>query len=531
MIIKKIITTSMLLSIAFILSSCGLMADAVLDKNSENQTNNSNNPDDPDSDTNVNLSSLEISEGILSPAFSQSVTSYSVEVKNSITSLTLSAQAVNNNATISINGTTFNYSGSQNITLQTGTNTVNVIVTDSGGLEKKNYKVSINRLSASTKADLSNLIISAGNLSPSFKADTTTYIVYSFTNPSTTTITPTALKPGATVTVNNVTVSSGSASQPINLNNAPDATNISVIVTSSDGAETKTYNVKIYLRSAPILVSYWPLSNSLTDTQSGFNGFWMGTWRGSGTITEPEYVTEGDRTGVHFRYTANGLYVDQEGQLYDANGNEINENVSGNWVDCENSAIHSELNVSDYLTISLWIFWDQSLMVNYLGNSVSETDVIPEENLDIVMNITSKSVFWNYGWQIRYEQNSTQSIVYLYLHNSGHMEKIPIIDNFSTYRNTWVHITVTIDNINNDVITYVNGIATDFSPQSYTTSFMPIPEDFISAYNDYTGHFAIGAFSHPWGGFTVNGKINDVRFYHGLIDSSQAYNLYLNGIL
>jgi hypothetical protein len=92
-------------------------------------------------------------------------------------------------------------------------------------------------------ATLSNLTISQGNLSPSFSSSTISYTDNVVYNVSNLTITPTVNQANATVTVNGVATTSGSASSPISLNFGSNS--IPVVVTAQDGTTTKTYTINI----------------------------------------------------------------------------------------------------------------------------------------------------------------------------------------------------------------------------------------------------------------------------------------------
>ena len=481
---KKLTFLSLSL-LAFLLTSCGLFYNVSI--NDEEQPN----------DYNVNLSTLEVSVSMLSPVFNQSVTNYHVEVTSDITSINIRAKASDGKSSVTIGGQSCNTDSARTVLLSSGINTVDIIVTAPDAVTKKTYNISINR----HEPVLSNLTASAGNLSPAFIDDITLYRIFAYNIPSTT-ITPTIAKSGATVSVNGIAVISGQNSQPIALN--PDGVNIITVRVTFQDLTFKDYIIKIYTLQ-PELVGNWPLNKDteLTDLKNGFNGYWMGTR--SVDNPNPEYVQEADRssTGLHFRYTAN----------------EYTESGSGDWIDCEKNILHSSLNINDYLTVSLWFFWDQDSIKFYNDGSS-----VPDE-ANTYMNIISKSVWFEYGWQIRYDRVSDTIELYLHHQNPSGYELIPIVKNLSEQRNRWVHLTVTIDNNNKEVFTYVNGIATSVSPQNYTTSFDPVPDDY-SGNTWYTGHFAIGSFSHPWGGFSFNGKINDVRFYKGIITPAQAQELY-----
>lgn len=90
----------------------------------------------------------------------------------------------------------------------------------------------------SSNAALSGLTVSGGGtLSPSFDSDTT---VYTFTTRATTvTFTPTAADSGATISVNNGAVQSGTTSGSF----AVPWTRLPITVTAEDGTTTRTYYV------------------------------------------------------------------------------------------------------------------------------------------------------------------------------------------------------------------------------------------------------------------------------------------------
>lgn len=84
---------------------------------------------------NADLKSLSLSDGILSPAFSPSVTTYNVTVKNSVTSCKIYATTADSAATMTVQG-------SQK--LQIGKNTRSVTVTAPSGAQKT-YTINITR--------------------------------------------------------------------------------------------------------------------------------------------------------------------------------------------------------------------------------------------------------------------------------------------------------------------------------------------------------------------------------------------------
>jgi formylglycine-generating enzyme required for sulfatase activity len=90
---------------------------------------------------------------------------------------------------------------------------------------------------------LESLAISAGTLFPTFATEVTSYsAAVAYANASLT-VTPTAGDARSTITVDDVTVVSGSASQAVSLQEG--RTEIEIIVTAVDGKTTKTYALSV----------------------------------------------------------------------------------------------------------------------------------------------------------------------------------------------------------------------------------------------------------------------------------------------
>ena len=85
---------------------------------------------------NVNLATLTVSTGTLSPAFNANVTTYTVTVPNEITDLTINATAQDANATVT---------GTGEKTLNVGSNVFTITVTAEDGAETKNYTIAVTR--------------------------------------------------------------------------------------------------------------------------------------------------------------------------------------------------------------------------------------------------------------------------------------------------------------------------------------------------------------------------------------------------
>ena len=217
----------------------------------------------------VNLSSLDVSAGVLS--FEQAKTVYSVEVAYDVSAITITAVASDLEAAIRINDISYNnYHGQYIKSLDAGNNIVEIIVIAPDGITTKQYFISINRLSQglSNNANLSNLATSAGSLS-GFDSNGTVYNVEVSNATSTITVTPTVAGTGATVKVNGTTVASGSSSGIINL--VVGSNVVEIVVTAQNGQTTKTYVVSVN-RLEQVLSNNANLSN-LTTSAGSLSGF------------------------------------------------------------------------------------------------------------------------------------------------------------------------------------------------------------------------------------------------------------------
>jgi YVTN family beta-propeller protein len=115
---------------------------------------------------------------------------------------------------------------------------------------------------APINTNLSALTISSGNLTPSFTGTTTAYSSTVSNVVTSVSITPTAIDALSTITVNGITVASGSSSAPINL--IVGSNNINLVVTGSDGITTKTYTITVTrLNPLPTISSFTPASGSV----------------------------------------------------------------------------------------------------------------------------------------------------------------------------------------------------------------------------------------------------------------------------
>lgn len=193
--------------------------------------------------SNADLSSLVVNTATITPAFAAGTTSYSAQVANSITSVTVTAATADSGASLLINGQNVpSGTPSSAIALNVGSNTVNVIVTAADSVTSKVYTITITR-AASSNADLGALTLSTGTIEPAFNATTTSYSSTVANTITTTQVTATVADNTATVTINGVVTPSGTPSAAIALKVGINP--VAVVVTAADGTTSKTYTINV----------------------------------------------------------------------------------------------------------------------------------------------------------------------------------------------------------------------------------------------------------------------------------------------
>ena len=173
--------------------------------------------------SNANLSALTVNQGTLSPVFTASTTAYTVNVANSVSSITVSATKADVNATVT---------GAGEKQLNVGENIISVVVTAQDGATKKTYTITVNRAPV-PNANLSALTVDKGTLFPAFDVNITNY---SLTVDKTVTginIIGIAVDTAADI--------SGSGYHSIDANYKQ----INIVVKSSDRSTTKTYSIVV----------------------------------------------------------------------------------------------------------------------------------------------------------------------------------------------------------------------------------------------------------------------------------------------
>ncbi|CAI4033503.1 hypothetical protein DNFV4_03940 [Nitrospira tepida] len=193
---------------------------------------------------NANLSTLQLSAGPLSPPFNPNTVNYSVTTASTTATTTVTATVQVASSSLTINGQPavsgvpfgpipLNPSGT--------TTQITITVRAQDGVTVKTYTVEVAR-GASSNANLSNLVVSAGALQPPFSPTRTSYDVETSKTTFSTTVTATAQDSSATVKINNGPANPGQSSAAVLL--LSNTTRINIEVRAQNG-NTRTYRVDV----------------------------------------------------------------------------------------------------------------------------------------------------------------------------------------------------------------------------------------------------------------------------------------------
>lgn len=171
---------------------------------------------------NANLKSLEIANFEFTPSFNADVTQYTLEVTNNINELEIKAEAEDSKATVTINGEK---------DLKNGENSVTIKVNAEDGTVKI-YEIKVTKTEAATLG-LKSLKIAGTDIETNFKEDVFNYEVEINEDLNKLDIEAVASEEGATIEI-------------LGNENLQEGENvITIIVTSKDGENKATYQVKV----------------------------------------------------------------------------------------------------------------------------------------------------------------------------------------------------------------------------------------------------------------------------------------------
>ena len=164
-----------------------------------------------------------------------------------------------------------------------------------------------------TNADLFDLSLSAGPLDQVFQANQVRYTATVGFLGASTTVTPTTDDANATVTVNGVAVTSGTASGLIALDEGPN-NEISVIVTAEDGITKKVYTIGVTRELADEFAqqAYLKALNAEENDQFGFSVTLSGDTLAVGAVGKNSEVNNDVDVGAVYVFTRNnGIWTRQ----------------------------------------------------------------------------------------------------------------------------------------------------------------------------------------------------------------------------
>ena len=190
------------------------------------------------------LSGLDISGGSLSPGFGSGTRDYTASVLNSVKSVTVTPEARENSATVTVNGSTVTSGSDRRVSLVVGSNVITIEVRAQDGTTIRIYRVTVTR-AADSNAGLSGLTISSGVsspvvLSPGFGPGKFAYTAMVVNSVESVMVTPTVAN-SATVTVDGTDVDSGNP-ETVALDVGVNV--IRVVVEAQDGT-TRGYTVTV----------------------------------------------------------------------------------------------------------------------------------------------------------------------------------------------------------------------------------------------------------------------------------------------
>ena len=188
---------------------------------------------------NNNLRGLTVSPGPLVPAFVASTTIYTVDVATLVTNVTVTAQAQDAGATVSINNQPTTNPTSIPLGAAGTPTSIQIEVTAPNG-NQKTYLVTVNRAGLGGNNNLQSLSVSPGSLAPGFTPSTRSYTVNVADTVDSITVSAQAQDAGATVSIENQTTTSLS----VLLEPAGTPTLISIDVTAPNGSQ-KNYTVRV----------------------------------------------------------------------------------------------------------------------------------------------------------------------------------------------------------------------------------------------------------------------------------------------
>lgn len=184
------------------------------------------------------LSNLTLGSEVIN--FQPTQTDYTLDVSNSVEKLFVTPALLDENSTVTVDGTVVDSGNGKDVSLIVGENVITIVITALGGTTKT-YKVTVNR-APSANADLSNLVVSEGELTPGFAAGTLDFTVDVANEVNQIGVTPILAEGNASVKVNGTAAVSGNE---VILPLVVGDNEVTITVTAQDGTTVKTYKVVV----------------------------------------------------------------------------------------------------------------------------------------------------------------------------------------------------------------------------------------------------------------------------------------------
>lgn len=198
----------------------------------------------PNPDYRPPLKNLSVSPGSLVPAFDSDATTYSVDVASDVSSVAVTANPQDSEASMSVNGQETSSGQERTISLNgTGVSTpISVVVMASNG-RQNTYMVTVNRAASGAPSKLQSLSVSPGTLAPVFEPNTTAYSVAVAGGVGSVGVTAIPQDSKASMIVNGQETSSGQE-RTVSLNGQGANTPISIVVMAATDNQN-TYVVTV----------------------------------------------------------------------------------------------------------------------------------------------------------------------------------------------------------------------------------------------------------------------------------------------
>jgi Cadherin-like beta sandwich domain/FG-GAP repeat len=257
----------------------------------------------PPASTDASLSGLGISQGTLAPAFSSAVTAYDVTVAAAANSVTVTPTTSDAGASVTVDGNAVTSgAASPAVALNTGDNTISVVVTAEDGTTTRTYTLSIYRLS--DDATLSSLSPTSANLVQLFQSALFNYTATVGFLQTREQVTAAVTHANATLTINSNATASGVESGDIAL--AVGQNTITVTVTAEDGIATQNYVIDVTRQDAPSFAQRAYTKASNTDAGDSF-GYSVAV--NKDTMAIGAYNEASTATGINGNDADNGAAV------------------------------------------------------------------------------------------------------------------------------------------------------------------------------------------------------------------------------